>query len=197
MYATASSEDIPLLRMNRWRVIADRGICTTTAEDGYEVLIDLANVLCRKARWERVTRLSDNWLDFRRDRLKPTVARYNNIWEEHGGVSYVFMNNGYLVQVDTEDRPRLEPLNWHIVTKNGSMFIKAKTMNKGRERMVLMPRIIQSIHLEDASTRVEFINGNRLDCRKDNLITQPRKGDYEPLTENNSGITSIPQSSSV
>lgn len=173
VYATASIEDLPVLANHRWRYINEQVVTTVLTDAGYEAPIAIQNVLLGKKR-DAVTGLRNGlYLDARRSNLigfkstgKPNRITINR------DVATIHTADG-TVTIDAADVPLVKNYQWSLVT-NGKLMIRAQAKTpKGRTTMIQLPRLL--LGATSPTKAVTYLNGDRTDCRRANLVLGTRK----------------------
>ena len=78
------------------------------------------------------------------------------------------MHGGIAVLVDDEDFAWLNQFTWSVVKgRGGHSFAVRRVRSGGKSVAILMQREI--LELEDPKLRVNFLNRDTLDCRRENL----------------------------
>ena len=87
----------------------------------------------------------------------------------NNGIGFVKLKEGGFLKLDVEDYGRFKDIDWFILKKdNGSSFVAAKKP-EGRYCMYLHRELGIWNEKKDKNKQLVFINGDRLDYRKENI----------------------------
>lgn len=148
----------------KWFVNRDGYLSRTTPDFRHEYLHRLVAGLAQHGDERRVYFRDGNRLNCRRENLE--VRGFGNAAVNYVGdsVVHIYMRSGGFFIIDAEDYPIVAGNNWHL--RNGYAS-RSVTIDIGMQRSVYVHKLVLSDLPE--GVRIKFKNGNKLDCRKENL----------------------------
>jgi len=175
VYMSCSVDDIDVIKEYRWRVI-DGSPVTTKTSGTLEYRHTFDSIVLGVDRNGWLTRRDKNVLNCQRTNLSMSPSKRENVILRGEDVSYIVLPNAQTVLIDTEDMELVSQYLWYSIVYRGHQVVMSRYMDKEATRKVQLPRLL--LQLDGQSSRsVKHHNGDRLDCRKQNLYIVNSKGD--------------------
>jgi hypothetical protein len=98
---------------------------------------------------------------------------------------------GVYARVDEEDYERVRDLpamfsnklSWQVHTRNGRRLAVLVLTSSGKYERVYLHHVVLGMICDKSKARVRFLNGNTLDCRKENLAFSKRHSKHSSEIE--------------
>lgn len=164
---TASVEDLPTIRQHRWRVVNNAAV---TVKPAATEVIRLDVLLMGASGSTYIHHINGQVDDYSRSNLSLTKSRRSNTIIHKGTTSFLVLPCKTTVYLDSEDVDRVRPYVWSAqFPKDREVYIRTNYRENGKRHTLTLTKFVLGLHNKDNGSVIDFLNGDRFDCRKSNL----------------------------
>jgi hypothetical protein len=172
VFISASCEDLDLISEHRWRLISTQ-VITTIPSGTIEITQTLDSILTGISRKKTVRKINGNLLDYTRRNISLTQRSSNQIIDNDKDTSYLIVKGVPPIIIDKEDVIQIEKFYWTNIKIKGEDTLLTVYREDDKSRRRQLARYILGLSITDSRV-IWYANGDRFDCRKQNLMLKPR-----------------------